>query len=93
MLVSRAMRRLTAFLLLSSIAFFLGLAAWEDCEADEGGCPPGCHLTCADGCGVAPSVEAPAPRVTLVPLEAVGLRADLLPASFAPRPEIDPPRF
>lgn len=86
------MRRSTALVILSLIAVFLGLAAWEDCEADEGDCPPGCHLTCADGCGVAPSVVALAPRVTLVPLEPVGRRADLLPASSAPRPEIGPPR-
>lgn len=86
------MRRPTAYVLLALVAVLLAGAAWDDCEADEGGCPPGCHLACADGCGAAPSLELPAPRVTLVPLEAVGYSADLLPASFAPRPEIGPPR-
>ncbi len=87
------MRRLTGLLLLSLIAAFLVLAAWEDCEADEGGCPPGCHFSCADGCGAAPSFEVPAPRVTLVALEAVSPATHSLPASLSRPPELGPPRY
>lgn len=85
-------RRFPALLLLALIATFLGLAAWDGCEAGEEECPPTCHLACVDGCGVVTPAKVPDQRIVLVALEALVPDNAAVPSLAAPRPELSPPR-
>lgn len=56
------MRRWVAALFLALTVFYLGASGIERCEnrvVDD--CAPVCHITCADGCAVAPLPVTPTP--------------------------------
>lgn len=87
------MRRGLALLLLSIVLGFLGLAAADPCDLEDGDCAPLCHAGCVDGCATAP-----------VPTAARSLPGDLTasirpfpapgdaPLSRSVRPLLEPPR-
>jgi hypothetical protein len=84
--------RLVAFALLAVVALFLGAMGFDACE-DDGDCPPGCHVSCRDGCSSAP-VTAPQ---HLAPAAALEREAPPAPAARpldrTSPPETAPPRI
>jgi hypothetical protein len=86
-------RRLLSLALLAVIAFYLGSQGVDLCGAGDADCPPDCHLSCGDGCAVAP---VPPPDPALAPrlplrAEPVGVGVPVLLDHPTP-PETGPPR-
>lgn len=82
-----------AWLALAIVVGFLGSSLDDRCEdASSDGCPPVCHVSCLDGCGVAPvAVESPA--VAAVAAAVVELEAfELAPLDLDFPPDLSPPR-
>ncbi len=82
-----------AWLVLAVAVAFIGAPFVDRCvDGVAGDCPPACHLSCADGCGVSlvePSAPAPAALERTRPRHAE-IAAPLLELDFPP--ERFPPR-
>jgi hypothetical protein len=86
-------RRPLTFALLAVIALYLGSQGVDLCGIGGADCPPDCHLSCSDGCAVAP-VPPPDPAlVPRLPLRAEPVRAAVPVLLDRPTPpELGPPR-
>jgi hypothetical protein len=86
-------RRFLPLALLAVIAFYLGSQGVDLCGTGGADCPPDCHLSCGDGCAVAP-VPPPDPAlVPHLPLRAEAVRAAVAVLLDRPiPPETGPPR-
>ena len=86
------MRRVVALSLLCLIALFVGAIGVDACDEADGDCPPGCHVSCRDGCGSAPvtASERLQPATSLEHDDPVSPVAR--PLERANPPEIAPPR-
>jgi hypothetical protein len=86
-------RRLLPFALLAVIALYLGSQGVDLCGTGGADCPPDCHLSCGDGCAVAP-VPPPDPALAPhLPLRAEPVHAGIpAPLDRPTPPEIGPPR-
>jgi hypothetical protein len=82
-----------AWLALALVVTFLGATLVDRCDdAVDGDCPPACHISCVDGCAVAPVAVAPtAITVALVAEEGPAERRDALLDLRLP-PDPIPPR-
>jgi hypothetical protein len=86
-------RRLFALALLALLALYLGAQGVDSCGTEDGGCPPDCHVSCGDGCALAPVPPLTPVLADQLPLRTETVRAPVLPPLDHPHPpEIGPPR-
>lgn len=87
------MRRTLALALLAVIGLYLGAQGVDLCGTEDGGCPPDCHVSCGDGCALAP-VPPPGPGLTEhLPARTEQVAATVPSVLDRPHPpEIGPPR-
>lgn len=86
------MRRFVAVLLLCLVASFVGATGVDACDDAGADCPPGCHVSCRDGCGSAPvtAMQRLSPAAQLARDEPLDPAAR--PLDRANPPETAPPR-
>lgn len=82
-----------AWLALALVVTFVGATFADGCDdAADGDCPPACHISCVDGCAVAPVATAPtAIAVALVAEDGPAERRGVLLELHLP-PDPIPPR-
>jgi hypothetical protein len=85
-------RRIVAVSLLALVALFVAATGVDACDDGSGDCPPGCHVSCRDGCGSAPvdAAQRLGPAAELDTPEPPAATPRLL--DRATQPEIGPPR-
>lgn len=87
------MRRLLALALLALLALYVGAQGIDPCGTEEGGCPPDCHVSCGDGCALAPVPPLTPVLLAHLPLRTEAVAAPVpLPLDHPHPPEIGPPR-